>query len=101
MACLVAKSMHVVFIINGMANGEPRESGGEGIGVCPKHFVPWVLTPLKDKSKVLHWKSPACIKERLSTSAHTSQSPTERRKRETTETNEDPAGCQPCDPVCA
>jgi hypothetical protein len=29
------------------------------------------------KSKSLHWKSPACIKERLLTSAHTSQSPTE------------------------
>jgi len=29
----------------------------------------------------LHWKSPKCIKERLSTSAHTSQSPTERRKK--------------------
>ena len=24
---------------------EPRKTGGEGIGVCPKHFVPWVLTP--------------------------------------------------------
>jgi len=28
-----------------MADGEPRKSGGEGIGVCPKHSVPWVLTP--------------------------------------------------------
>jgi len=27
-----------------MTDGEPRDSGGEGIGVCPKHFVPWVLT---------------------------------------------------------
>ena len=33
---------------------------------------------LKSKSKSLHWKSPACIKERLSASAHTSQSPTKR-----------------------
>jgi len=31
---------------SGMADGEPRKSGGEGIGVCPKHFVPWVLTPV-------------------------------------------------------
>ena len=54
------------------------------------------------KSKSLRWKSPACIKERLSTSAHTSQSLTKKReKRETTETNKDPAGCQPCDPACA
>ena len=37
---------HGVFMVNGMAGGEPRKSGGEGIGVCPKHFVPWVLTPL-------------------------------------------------------
>jgi len=32
-------------MVNGMADGESRESGGKGIGVCPKHFVPWVLTP--------------------------------------------------------
>ena len=32
-------------MVSGMADGEPRESGGEGIGVCPKHSVPWVLTP--------------------------------------------------------
>ena len=32
-------------MVNGMADGEPKKSGGEGIGVCPKHFVPWVLTP--------------------------------------------------------
>jgi hypothetical protein len=31
--------------VDGMADGEPRESGGEDIGVCPKRFVPWVLTP--------------------------------------------------------
>jgi hypothetical protein len=24
----------------------PEKTGGEGIGVCPKHFVPWVLTPV-------------------------------------------------------
>ena len=29
-----------------MTDGEPRKSGGEGIGVCPKHSVPWVLTPV-------------------------------------------------------
>ena len=33
-------------MVNGMADGESRESGGQGIGVCPKHFVPWVLTPV-------------------------------------------------------
>ena len=33
-------------MVNGMADGEPRKSGGEGIGVCPKYFVPWVLTPV-------------------------------------------------------
>ena len=33
-------------MVNGMADGEPKKSGGEGIGVCPKHFVPWVLTPV-------------------------------------------------------
>ena len=32
-------------MVNGMANGEPRITRGEGIGVCPKHFDPWVLTP--------------------------------------------------------
>ena len=29
-----------------MAGGEPRKSGGEIFDVCPKHFVPWVLTPV-------------------------------------------------------
>ena len=33
-------------MVNGMADGEPRKTGGEGIGVCPKDFVPWVLTPV-------------------------------------------------------
>jgi hypothetical protein len=32
-------------MVNGMVDGEYRKSGGEGIGVCPYHFVPWVLTP--------------------------------------------------------
>ena len=32
-------------MVNRMADGEPRESGGEGIGVCSKHSVPWLLTP--------------------------------------------------------
>ena len=36
----------------------------------------------KSKSKSLRWKSPACMKERLSTSAHTSQSPTRNEKKE-------------------
>ena len=33
-------------MVNVMADGEPRKSGGEGIGVRPKHFFPWVLTPV-------------------------------------------------------
>ena len=33
-------------MVNGMTDGDSRKSGGEGIGVCPKHFVPWVLTPV-------------------------------------------------------
>jgi len=34
-------------MINRVADGEPRKSGGEGIGVvCSKRFVPWVLTPV-------------------------------------------------------
>jgi hypothetical protein len=33
-------------MVNGMANGEPRELGGEGVGVCLIHFVPRVLTPV-------------------------------------------------------
>jgi len=36
-----------------MADGEPRESGGEGIGVCPKHTVPWVLTPVTGEIGVI------------------------------------------------
>jgi hypothetical protein len=31
-------------MVDGMADGEPRKSGEEGVVVCPKHFVPWVLT---------------------------------------------------------
>ena len=40
-------------MIIGMADGEPRKSGGEGIGVCPKHFVPWVLTPVMGEFGVI------------------------------------------------
>ena len=40
-------------MVNGMADGEPRESGGEGIGVCPEHFVPWVLTPVMGEFGVI------------------------------------------------
>ena len=40
-------------MVNGMADGEPRESGGEGIGVCPKHFVSWVLTPVMGEFEVI------------------------------------------------
>jgi len=36
-----------------MADGEPRKMGGEGIGVCPKHFVPWVLTPVMGEFGVM------------------------------------------------
>ena len=44
-----------VFMVNGMADGELQKSGGEGImiGVCPKHFVPWVLTPVMGKFGVM------------------------------------------------
>jgi hypothetical protein len=58
--------------------------------------------PKQTLSKSLRGKTPACIKERLSTSAHITQSTAKKRKRETTETDEDrQAGCQPCDPACA
>jgi len=40
-------------VVNGMADGEPRELGGEGIGVCPKHFVAWVLTPVMGEFGVM------------------------------------------------
>jgi len=46
-------SEHGVFVVNGMAYGEPRKSGGEGIGICPIHFVPWVLTPVMGESGVM------------------------------------------------
>jgi len=39
-------------MVNGMADGEPRESGGEGIGVCPKHFVS-CLTPVMGEFGVI------------------------------------------------
>jgi hypothetical protein len=55
MACLVAKQEHAVFMVNGMPDGEPRKSGGEGVGVCPKHFVPWVLTPVMGESNLGSW----------------------------------------------
>jgi len=41
-------------MVNRMADGEPRKSGGEGIGVCPKHFVPWVLTPVMVEFGVIY-----------------------------------------------
>ena len=40
-------------MVNGMAYGEPRKSGGEGIGDCPKHFVPWVRTPVMGEFGVM------------------------------------------------
>ena len=40
-------------MVNGMADGEPRKRGGEGICVCPKHFVPWVLTPVMGEFGVI------------------------------------------------
>jgi len=40
-------------MVNGMADGETRKSGGEGIGVCSKHFVPWVLTPVVGEFEVI------------------------------------------------
>jgi len=40
-------------MVNGMADGEPRKTGGEGIVVCPKHFVPWVLTPVMGEFGVM------------------------------------------------
>ena len=40
-------------MVNGMADGEPRKSGGEGIGVCPKHVVPWVLTSVMGEFGVI------------------------------------------------
>ena len=40
-------------MVNGMADGEPRELGREGIGVCPKHFVPWLLTPVMGEFGVM------------------------------------------------
>jgi hypothetical protein len=51
MACLDARNG--VFMANGMADGKPRKSGGEGIHVCPKDFVPWVLTLVLGKLKVM------------------------------------------------
>jgi len=39
-------------MVNGMAYGEPRKFG-EGIGICPKHFVPWVLTPVMGEFGVM------------------------------------------------
>ena len=40
-------------MVNGMADGEFRKTGGEGIGVCPQHFVPWVLTPVMGEFGVI------------------------------------------------
>ena len=40
-------------MVNGMADGEPRKLGGEGVGVCPKNFVPWVLTPVMGEFGVM------------------------------------------------
>ena len=40
-------------MVNGMAGGEPRKLGEEGISVCDKHFVPWVLTPVMGELGVI------------------------------------------------
>ena len=39
-------------MVDGMADGESMKSG-EGVGVCPKHFVPWVLTPVMGEFGVI------------------------------------------------
>ena len=33
-------------MVNGMANRENSELGGEGVAVCPKGFISWVFTPV-------------------------------------------------------
>ena len=40
-------------MVNGIADGETRKLGGESVGVCPKHFVPWVLTPVMKECGVI------------------------------------------------
>ena len=40
-------------MVNGMADGESRELGGESISVSPKHFVLWVLTPVMGEFGVI------------------------------------------------
>ena len=40
-------------MVNGMADGEPRKTGGEGVGVCPKNLVPWMLTPVMGEFGVM------------------------------------------------
>ena len=40
-------------MVHGMPDGEPRKLGGEGVGVCPKHSVPRVLTPVMGESGVM------------------------------------------------
>ena len=40
-------------MVNGMEDGEPRKLEGEGIGVCPKHIFPWVLTPVMGEFGVI------------------------------------------------
>jgi len=72
-----------------------RGSGLQRQNPWPSVWRPVSTGEVKSRSKSLRWRSPACIKKRLSTSAHTSQSPTQKKK-----TNEDLAGCQPCNPAC-
>jgi len=33
-------------MVNGMANRETSEFGGEGVAVCPKGLISWVFTPV-------------------------------------------------------
>ena len=55
-ACLDDKyTVTCVFMVNGsiMANRETSEVGGEGIAVCSKGLISWVLTPVSRECGVM------------------------------------------------
>ena len=45
--------VHDVLILNGMADRETSEIGGEGVAVCPKGLISWVFTPVFGEGGVM------------------------------------------------
>ena len=62
--------IHGVFMVNGMANRETSELGGEGVAVCPAGLISWVFIPVLRECGVMVKGAPGDAIFSLVTRAH-------------------------------